>query len=267
MLQIAHTPGVQPGVAFDLHVQHRLPRVVFLGEADSHPATQLLLRDRQLSALGGNCRDTDLPLIATIDADVLLIDSARCRTPLRRLREAWRSCAPAASALVLSAAPSAAAIDEAIRDGADDVVGLPCSPADLLIRVHVAYRRARRGGQTVGTSRITAAEIADAVPEKSAPIRLHLATRSMSFGDRTVLLSRRECALAELLCRSPHQAVSRHEILMAVWEREYVKTAPNNLVDVYARLLRRRFSELGIESALGTVRYIGYQLNADAEVV
>jgi len=54
---------------------------------------------------------------------------------------------------------------------------------------------------------------------------------------------------------------------MAVWERQYVKTAPNNLVDVYARLLRRRFSELGIESALGTVRYVGYQLNSDAEVV
>jgi len=267
---VAHTPCVQPGVSFDLHVQHRSPRAVFLGSADSHPATQLLIRDQQLSALTGNCRDTDLPLLQHIDADVILVDAARTRTPLRRLREAWSACAPNASVLVLSAAPSPATIAEAIRDGADDVIGLPCSPADLLIRVHVAYRRARRSGQVnvrEQESRLASVGIADVLPEKAAPIRLHLATRSMSFGERTVLLSRRECALAELLCRSPHRAVSRDEILMAVWERQYVKTAPNNLVDVYARLLRRRFSELGIESALGTVRYVGYQLNSDAEVV
>jgi len=263
---VAHTPCVQPGVTYDLQVQHRSPSVVFLGDADSQPAVQLLLRDRQLSAVTGNCRETDLPILPYIDADVLIIDAAHCRAPLGRLRDAWRNCAPTASLIVLSATPSAATIADAMRDGADDVVGLPCSPADLLVRIHVAYRRARRSGQPIAV-REPESRLADVLPEKAAPIRLHLATRSISFGDRTVLLSRRECALAELLCRSPHRAVSRHEILMAVWEREYVKTAPNNLVDVYARLLRRRLSELGVETALGTVRYVGYQLNSDAEVL
>ena len=206
------------------------------------------------------------PLLPYIDADVILVEAARCRTPLARVREAWRNCTPAAPVLVLSVAPSAATIAEAMRDGADDVIGLPCSPTDLLVRIHVAYRRARRFGDAI-TVHEPQTNLADVLLEPSAPIRLHLATRSLSFGDRTVLLGRRECAFAELLCRVPHRPVSRHEILMAVWEREYVKTAPNNLVDVYARNLRRRFSELGIESALGTVRHVGYQLNADAEVV
>jgi DNA-binding response OmpR family regulator len=262
---VALTPRVQPGVAYDLQVQHRSPSVVFLGNAESLPALRILLRDRQLSAVTGNCRDTDLPLLPYVDADVILVEAARCRTPLGRVRDAWRSCAPTASILVLSVEPSAATIAEAIREGADDVIGLPCSPADLLVRIHVAYRRARRLGEPV-VFRDAPTRLADVRTETPAPIRLQLAARLMSFGDRTVQLGRRECAVAELLCRSPRRAVSRHEILMAVWEREYDKTAPNNLVDVYARLLRRRFSELGIERALATVRHVGYRLNAEAEV-
>jgi len=263
---VALPPRVQPGVAYDLQVQYRSPSAVFLGNADARPALRLLLRDRQLSALAGNCHDTDLPLLPHVDADVILVDAARCRTPLARVHEAWRRCAPNASVIVLSEAPSAATIADAIRDGADDVIGLPCSAAELLVRIHVAYRRARRFGDAIVVRR-SDERVVDVVPETVAPIRLHLAARLMSFGDRRVLLGRRECAVAELLCRSPHRAVSRHEILMAVWEREYDKTAPNNLVDVYARMLRRRFSEIGIEGALDTVRYVGYRLNADAEVL
>jgi DNA-binding response OmpR family regulator len=262
---VAHPPRLQPGVAYDLQVQYRSPSAVFLGNADARPALRLLLRDRQLSALAGNCHETDLPLLPFIDADVILVDAARCRTPLPRVRDAWRGCAPNASIIVLSEAPSAATIADAIRDGADDVIGVPCSAAELLVRIHVAYRRARRLDEPIAVREPR--RIADVIPDVAAPIRLHLAARLMSFDDRRVLLGRRECAVAELLCRSPHRAVSRHEILMAVWEREYDKTAPNNLVDVYARILRRRFSELGIESALDTVRYVGYRLNSDAEVV
>jgi len=263
---VALTPRVQPGVAYDLQVQYRSPSAVFLGNADSLPALRLLLRDRQLSSVAGNCHETDLPLLPYIDADIILVDAARCRSPLWTVRDAWRRCAPSASVLVLSETPSAATIADAIRDGADDVIGLPCSAADLLVRVHVAFRRARRFDEPMAF-REPPLRLADARTETPGRVRLQVAARSMSFGDRTVLLGRRECAVAELLCRSPYRAVSRHEILMAVWEREYVKTAPNNLVDVYARLLRRRFSEIGMASALGTVRYVGYQLNADAEVV
>ena len=263
---MALTPRVQSGVAYDLQVQYRSPSAVFLGNADSLPALRFLLRDRQLSSVAGNCHETDLPLLPYIHADVILVDAARCRTPLQRVREAWRRCAPAASLLVLSQAPSAATIADAIRDGADDVIGLPCSAADLLVRIHVAYRRAGRFREAIAIHE-PQPRLADVRPETAPPVRLQLAARLMSFGDRTVLLGRRECAVAELLCRSPYRAVSRHEILMAVWEREYVKTAPNNLVDVYARLLRRRFNEIGMASALATVRHVGYQLNADAEVV
>jgi len=263
---VALTPRVQPGVAYDLHVQYRSPSVVFLGNAESLPALRLLLRDRQLSSVAGNCHETDLPLLPYVDADVILVDAARCRTPLARVRDAWRGCAPTASMLVLSEAPSAETIADAIRDGADDVIGLPCSAADILVRIHVAYRRAKRFGEPI-EFREPQSRLADVHLETRTPVRLQLAARLLTFGNRTVQLGRRECAVAELLCRSPYRPVSRHEILMAVWEREYVKTAPNNLVDVYARLLRRRFNELGMGSALGTVRYVGYQLNAEAEVV
>ena len=256
---------MQHGVAYDLHVQYPSPSAVFLGNAESLPALRLLLRDRQLSPVAASCHESDLPLLPYVDADVVLVDAARCRTPLARLRDAWRSCAPTASLLVLSESPSAETIADAIRDGADDVIGLPCSAVDLLVRIHVAFRRARRFGEPIAV-REPQPRLADVRPEKPGPVRLQLAARLISFDNRAVQLGRRECAVAELLCRSPYRAVSRHEILAAVWEREYVKTAPNNLVDVYARLLRRRFNELGMGSALATVRYVGYQLNAEAEV-
>lgn len=240
-------------------------KIVFLGgDVRSHPSIQSLLADRLLVVVPGQCPDTNLPAVAHVDADVVVIDVAGCAAPLRDLSEAWKRCAPSAAIVVLSRDPTTAVTAAAMRDGADDVVGIPCAPVDVLVRVEGAYRRSERPRRTM--CRGDRGFVGDGPRSGGVSLRLHVVTRSLSRRERTVVLTGRECALAELLFRRSRRAVSRHEILLAIWDRNSVKTTPTNLVDVYVRLLRRRLAELGEGDVLETVRYVGYRLNADAQV-
>ena len=93
------------------------------------------------------------------------------------------------------------------------------------------------------------------------PPRRHLAgagpvTMRATGAGRSVELSAREFALAELFLRHPDQVLSREQLLSNAWGLDF--DPESNVVDVYVRYLRRKLGADRIE----TIRGVGYRLRA-----
>ncbi|MCU0269745.1 MAG: response regulator transcription factor [Acidimicrobiales bacterium] len=136
-------------------------------------------------------------------------------------------------------------VDDTVRGlegGADDYVTKPFRFAELLARVRVRLRPADTHESTV---------------LRAGPVTLDLRTRRAQIGDRSVNLTSREFALAEVFARHPGQVLSREQLLSHVWGYDFAPDS--NVVDVYVRYLRRKLGADVIE----TERGMGYRLRAD----
>ncbi|MPZ70627.1 MAG: response regulator [Actinobacteria bacterium] len=126
-----------------------------------------------------------------------------------------------------------------LEGGADDYVTKPFRFEELLARVRVRLRE-------------------DRVPEttllKAGDCSLDLRTRRLARGEKTMELSAREFALAELFFRHPGQVLTREQILSNVWGYDY--DPGSNVVDVYVGYLRKKLGS----DAITTVRGTGYRL-------
>ena len=123
--------------------------------------------------------------------------------------------------------------------GADDYMSKPFRLAELLARVRLRLRPAH-------TSEVFVLSYGD--------LSLDLRTRQAQAGGRTVDLSAREYALAEVLLRHPGQVLSREQLLSHVWGYDY--DPGSNVVEVYIRYLRNKIGA----GRIATVRGSGYRL-------
>ena len=89
---------------------------------------------------------------------------------------------------------------------------------------------------------------------RNGDLVLDLLTRQARVGSRTVDLSAREFALAEVFLRHPGQVLSREQLLSHVWGYDY--DPGSNVVEVYVRYLR---SKIGPDR-IATIRGAGYRL-------
>ena len=128
-----------------------------------------------------------------------------------------------------------------LEGGADDYVTKPFRFEELLARIRARLREDRAPEQTV-------LSVGDAT--------LDLRTRRLSLEGKTMELSAREFALAELFFRHPGQVLTRELILSNVWGYDY--DPGSNVVDVYVGYLRKK---LGAD-LIRTVRGMGYRLEA-----
>jgi DNA-binding response OmpR family regulator len=127
--------------------------------------------------------------------------------------------------------------------GARDYLSKPFSFDELLARVRVQLRHARRGADGNGN-----------VVHVGA-LALDLARRQATIGTRVAALTDREFRVLHHLAENAGQVLSRERLLSEVWGYHF--DPGSNVVDVCIRRLR---SKLGPEAPIETVRHAGYRL-------
>src|SRR2546429_1548854 len=192
------------------------------------------------SALEG---DTGLEKALSQDIDLVVLDMMLPgRSGLEVLVE-LRDAKPTLPVIVLTARGEVEDRVAGLDAGAVDYLVKPFSLAELLARVRAHLRVSGRSHPST---------------LKAADIELDLITRKVRRGGRTIALSPTEFELLSYLVHHRGQAVSREQMLGAVWRYEH--DPATNVVDVYIGYLRRKLALPGDPAPIFTVRSVGYRL-------
>ncbi len=117
-----------------------------------------------------------------------------------------------------------------LMTGADDYVTKPFSPAELTARVDAIYRRI--GGDKPAAEEGTLSD---------APFSLNTRNRTLEKNGERVKLTQVEYAIMKLFMENPGKALSREEILSAVWGEKFYGEL--KIVDVNIRRLRLKIED------------------------
>ena len=128
--------------------------------------------------------------------------------------------------------------------GADYYLTKPFEPKELLACIRALTRRQPELRQT------DALEYGD--------LRLEKTSFTLSCGDRSVRLSRKEFDMMEMLMLNRKMVITKEKLLLKVWG--YESDAEDNNVEVYISFLRKKLAYLESEVSIGTVRKVGYFL-------
>ncbi len=182
------------------------------------------------------------------EIDVILLDLLLPRldgfSVLKKLREARLRTA----VIIVSARDALADIVHGLDSGADDYLTKPFELDLLLARVRAVGRRAPASGQS--------AELT------FEDLKLKPGSYELQRGERTVPLTRTECALLEVLMRRAGAIVPRDVLMEEGWGTESDPSAAN--LYVFIRSLRSKITQPGEAELLHTVRGIGYSLRSEA---
>lgn len=126
-----------------------------------------------------------------------------------------------------------------LEQGADDYVVKPFGIMELQARVKAVLRRTERRGDRVLTW---------------GDVELDPAAREVHKAGKPVELTYKEFELLKLLFSRRGVALTRDEILQAVWDYDY--TGETRTVDMHVKALRQKLGE----DIITTVRGVGYKM-------
>jgi two-component system KDP operon response regulator KdpE len=142
---------------------------------------------------------------------------------------------------------------DAFERGADDYIGVPFVPDDLVARARAVIRRTHgAAGELVPRLRI-------------GDLEIDVLNRKVLAGDHELHLTSLEQALLYLLAANAGSVLTREQILDALWGSDFV--IESNVVDRHVRALRAKLQNdwhkpRYIETVLGT----GYRFGPVADV-
>lgn len=145
--------------------------------------------------------------------------------------------------LVLTARDTASDVVAGLDAGADDYLRKPFAFNELEARLRSLSRRPPNWVANV-------LEFGDLVFDSK--------TREAHRAGRNLLLTAKEGLFLELLMRNAGRTVTRQMLEDRLWDRESDRLS--NVLDVYARRLRKKLTECGEPQLLQTQRGLGYRL-------
>ena len=136
-----------------------------------------------------------------------------------------------------------------LMTGADDYVTKPFSPAELTARIDALYRRL--GGDSSAASELLT----------QGPFVMNIRNHTLEKNGNRIRLTQVEYSILKLFMQNPGRALSREDILAAVWGRDY--EGELKIVDVNIRRLRIKIEDDTTNPAyITTVWGFGYKWGA-----
>jgi two-component system response regulator ResD len=136
-----------------------------------------------------------------------------------------------------------------LREGADDYVVKPFSPAELVARADAVLRRALPEPD------------AEAPPLARGPLRIEPASRRVTLDGEEIGLTMREFDLLAHLAEHPGRVYSRDQLMEAVWGEPFFEDT--STVTVHIRRLRAKLGDDPAEPRfIETVWGVGYRFKA-----
>jgi two-component system, OmpR family, response regulator VanR len=172
--------------------------------------------------------------------DVLVLDRDLPLLPGDEVCRVVRRERPETGILMLTAAGALEDVVEGLSLGADDYLPKPFRFGELVARIHALARRSSPSRPPVLRHR---------------DIELDPARRTLTRGDHTIELARKEFAVLETLMSADGATVSAEELLERVWD-EHIDPF-TNVVRMTIMTLRRK---LGEPQAVETVIGVGYRM-------
>lgn len=141
---------------------------------------------------------------------------------------------------------------QALDRGADDCIGIPFVPGDLIARVHAVLRR------TFGKIPMTYR------PVRIGDIEIDLVGRDVRRQGEDIHLTALEQALLYLLAANAGTVVTRDRILDAVWGADFL--GESNIIDRHVRSLRAKLQDdYRKPRFIETVAGAGYRFVVEAQ--
>ena len=176
--------------------------------------------------------------------DVVLLDVMLPKqdgfTVLRRLRAAGN----ATPVLMLTARSELSDRVEGLDCGADYYLTKPFEPKELLACIRALTRRQP--------------ELRNTDVLEYGDLKLIKNSFTLSCGDRSLRLSRKEFDMMELLMLNRELVITKENLLLKIWG--YESDAEDNNVEVYISFLRKKLEHLHSAVKIKTIRMVGYCL-------
>ncbi len=205
-------------------------------------ATRVALDGPQAIAMSAQQR----PDLVVLDIMLPGIDGLEV---MRRLHE---RAEPAPAVILLTAKGEESDRIIGLRQGADDYVVKPFSPAELVARVEAVLRRA--GG-----------EHEDHRPLRFEGLEIDPVARTVLAAGAPVMLTQREFDLLAFLARHPGRVFSRDQLMDLVWRFPYY--TDSSTVTVHIRRLRAKIEpDAEHPSFIQTVWGVGYRFRTPERI-
>ncbi len=186
-----------------------------------------------------------LALALNEEVDLVVLDLMLPKLGGREILDELARHRPGLPVIVLTARGEIEDRVDGLRAGAVDYLVKPFAFAELEARVQTHLRVARQSPATA---------------LRVGPLTLDLLERRVTLGGEPVRLSNTEFDLLRYFMHNPGQALTRDQILSAVWG--YNHDPATNGVDVYVGYLRRKLTRVDRPSVtITTLRSRGYRLD------